>query len=97
MKPKTKRAAVSLPSRRSWIRRWRPTRRNKKAASQHEAHRAVCLFRWAVRCGRATRRCTALLSSDNVPNEAPMSLLGPSRHFAAKQRFGRFRREADID
>jgi hypothetical protein len=22
---------------------------------------------------------------------------GPSRHFAAKQRFGRFRREADID
>jgi hypothetical protein len=26
-----------------------------------------------------------------------MSPIGPSRHFAAKQRFGRFRREADID
>jgi hypothetical protein len=25
-----------------------------------------------------------------------MSPIGPSRHFAAKQRFGRFRREADI-
>jgi len=25
-----------------------------------------------------------------------MSGFGPSRHFAAKQRFGRFRREADV-
>jgi len=47
-------ASIWLPSRRSWIRRWRPTRRNKKAASQHEARRAVRLFRWAVQCGRAT-------------------------------------------
>jgi len=28
---------------------------------------------------------------------SPMSPCGPSRHFAAKQRFGRFRREADIN
>jgi hypothetical protein len=26
-----------------------------------------------------------------------MTAYGPSRHFAAKQRFGRFRREADIN
>jgi hypothetical protein len=30
-------------------------------------------------------------------NEAAMSLVGTSRHFAATQQFGRFLKEADIE
>jgi hypothetical protein len=33
---------------------------------------------------------------DDVFDEQAMSPIGPSRHFAAKQRFGRFQIEADI-
>jgi hypothetical protein len=38
-----------------------------------------------------------LLADEVIKSRLPMSLNGPSRHFAAMQHFGRFRSEADMD